>query len=79
MGRITVMSSGRSNVISCGDYGVVEIVHTQKTPAGLTGLLTYDSVCGLWRAGVVQALQDIRDTHRDTGLVNWEIANGFVR
>jgi len=79
MGRITVMSSGRSNVISCGDYGVVEIVHTQKTPSGLTGLLTYDSSYGLWRASVVQALQDIRDTHRDTGLVNWEIANEFVR
>ena len=66
-------------MISCGDYGVVEIVHTQKTPSGLTGLLTYDSACGLWRAAVVQALEDIRHTHRDTGLVNWEFANEFVR
>jgi len=76
---IAVMSSGRSNVISCGDYGVIDIVHTQKTPEALRGDLTYDSGYGLWRASPEQALRDIRDTHRDTGLVNWEIASELVR
>lgn len=76
--RITVMSSGRSNVISCGVYGSIEFVHTRKTPTELAAHLAYDSGSQLWRASVPQALQDMRDTRRDTGLVDWESAGEFV-
>lgn len=78
LNRITVMSSGRSSVISCGVYGSVEFVHTRKTAAELAGQLNYDPIYGLWRASVPLALRDMRDTRRDTGLVDWEARREFV-
>ena len=78
IGRITLMSSGRSSTISCGAYGTIEFVHTGKTPADLAPELEYDPQCGLWRASLRLALRDLRDTRRDTGLVNWDAANELV-
>jgi hypothetical protein len=78
MGRIMVMSSGRSNVISCGDYGTIEFLHTSKSPDRLSGSLVYDSRYHLWRATVCQAIQDMRDTQRDMGLIDWEVVDEFV-
>lgn len=72
MARICLMSSGRSNVVSCGLYGEIEFVHTRKTPEQLKESLVYDPRYHLWRASVEQAIQDMRDTHRDTGLIDWE-------
>ena len=69
--RITMMSSGRSNTISCGDFGTIEFVHTRKTPAELAPDLSYDTHHCLWRASVQLALRDMRDTRRDTGLTSW--------
>ncbi|MCF7848295.1 MAG: hypothetical protein K9M45_05545 [Kiritimatiellales bacterium] len=76
--RITLMSSGRSNVVSCGNYGSIEFVHTRKTAAETAPLLTYDPRYRLWRASVALAVQDMRNTRRDTGLIDWEAANEFV-
>ena len=78
MGRITVMSSGRTNLISCGPNGQIEFIHTRKRPDRLADELSYDPRHRLWRASPALALQDMRDTRRDTGLVNWETANGLV-
>ncbi len=78
MSRITVMSSGRSNLISCGAFGDIEFVHTSKTAAELASDLSYDSNHCLWWASVRLALRDMRDTRRDTGLVKWDEANEFV-
>jgi predicted transcriptional regulator of viral defense system len=78
VGRITVMSSGRSNTISCGAYGSIEFIHTRKTAAELAPDLNYDSHHCLWRASVQLALRDMRDTRRDTGLVKWEDADELV-
>ncbi|MGE4489369.1 MAG: hypothetical protein AB7E95_07495 [Kiritimatiellales bacterium] len=78
LNRITLMSSGRTSVISCGAYGNIEFVHTRKRAADLAPRLSYDSHCQLWRASVELALQDMKDTQRDTGLVNWEAANEFI-
>jgi predicted transcriptional regulator of viral defense system len=78
MNRIMLMSSGRSNVISCGAYGTIEFVHTRKKAEELAGELSYDPRLQLWRASVSLALRDMRDTRRDTGLVNEEIANEFI-
>jgi predicted transcriptional regulator of viral defense system len=76
--RITVMSSGRSNTISCGVYGTIEFVHTRKTAAELAPDLSYDQHHCLWRASVSLALRDMRDTRRDTGLLRWEEVDELV-
>lgn len=79
MSRIALMSSGRSNTISCGAFGSIEFVHTERSAKTLTGWLAYDAEYQLWRASVALALQDMRNTHRDTGLINWELAHELVR
>lgn len=76
--RITVMSSGRSSVISCGRWGTIEFVRTRQTPQELVGQIHYDARCRMWRAGVRQALRDMRATHRNTDLIDWSVANEFV-
>jgi predicted transcriptional regulator of viral defense system len=78
MSRITLMSSGRSNVISCGTYGEVEWIHTNKKAGELATELSYDSRVQLWRASLELALRDMKDTRRDTGLINWEAAHEFI-
>ncbi|MDZ4197866.1 MAG: hypothetical protein U1E27_01120 [Kiritimatiellia bacterium] len=78
VGRIKLMSSGRSSVISCGTYGAIEFVHTRKRAMDLARDLTYDPRWQLWRASVPLALRDMRDTRRDTGLVDWEAAHESV-
>lgn len=75
---ISIMSSGRSHIIHCGDFGTIEFVHTAKTPASLTDELSYDANCGLWRASVRLALRDMKDTHRNMDLIDWDIANEFI-
>ena len=75
---ISVMSSGRSNVISCGRFGTIEFVHTGQRPEKLTGQLHYDGRCKLWRASVPQALRDMRATHRSLDLIDWSVAHEFV-
>ena len=49
---ITIMSSGRSNIISCGEFGTIEFIHTNKKPHDLIQQLSYDNNCGLWRANI---------------------------
>jgi len=78
LNRIVLMSSGRSSVISCGVYGTIEFVHTRKKAADLASDLSYDSGSQLWRASPRLALQDMRDTQRDTGLVDWEVADESI-
>lgn len=78
LSRITLMSSGRSHVISCGRHGEIEFVHTAKKPRDLAKDLTYDPRYQLWRASVALAMRDMKDTRRDTGLVNFEEAHELV-
>lgn len=78
MNRIMLMSSGRSSVISCGAHGTIEFVHTRKKAEDLAAELSYDARLHLWRASTALALRDMRDTRRDTGLVNEEAANEFI-
>jgi len=78
MNRISIMSSGRSNVISCGNFGTIEFVHTSQRPEDIQAQLSYDETCKLWRASVAQALRDMRVTHRNTDLINWDLANEFI-
>lgn len=75
---ITLMSSGRSNTISCGRWGTIEFVHTRQQPEHLVGQLHYDSRCRLWRATPRQALRDMKAARRNMDLIDWSIANEFV-
>jgi hypothetical protein len=78
MNWISIMSSGRSSIIPCGDFGTIEFVHTNQKPAELIEQLTYDHNCGLWRANVALALRDINATHRNCDLIDWDIANELI-
>lgn len=78
MNFITIMSSGRSNTISCGDFGTIEFVHTNQKPNDLIDNLIYDHHCGMWHANTKQALRDMKATHRNTDLIDWDIANELI-
>ena len=66
------MSSGRSHVVDCGDFGHIEFVHTAQKAEEISAELTYDPDCHLWRASMRQALRDMRATRRSMELVDEE-------
>lgn len=76
--RISVMSSGRSNVIACGRWGTIEFVHTNQRPEDLSDQLRYDARCRMWRASVPLALRDMRATRRNQDLIDWSAARESV-
>lgn len=78
MNWITLMSSGRSHVVDCGDYGHIEFVHTAQRPDAVAGELAYDPDRRLWRASVRQALRDMKATRRSLELVDEEALHGLV-
>ena len=78
MNWITLLSSGRSHVVDCGDFGHIEFVHTAQHPENLSGELSYDADCHLWRASVRQALRDMKTTRRSMDLVDKEAAHELV-
>jgi len=75
MNWITLMTSGRSHVVNCGDYGHIEFVHTDQDPADVAGELAWDQESHLWRSSVRQALRDMRATRRSLDLVDMEVAD----
>lgn len=79
MNSISIMTTGRSNVIQCATYGRIEFVHTTQKPTDLMEELVYDEHCKLWRASVSLALRDMKATHRSCDLIDWEIANELIR
>lgn len=76
---ITIMSSGRSNVISCKGFGTIEFIHTSKKPTDVMHELSYDFNCGLWRASVSLALNDMNNARRNTDLIDWKVADELIR
>ncbi len=78
MNWISLMSSGRSHVVDCGDYGHIEFVHTAQRPDEVAGELVYDPDRHLWRASVRQALRDMKATRRSLELVDEEVLRGLV-
>jgi hypothetical protein len=75
---ITLMSSGRSHIVNCGDFGHIEFIHTLRSSADVAAQLSYDADCRLWRASVALALQDMKLTRRSTDLVDWSLADELV-
>jgi len=78
MNWITLMSSGRSHIIDCGDFGHIEFIHTGKSHDKIEPNLLYDRKCGLWRATVYLALQDMNATGRNMELVDWGVVRELV-
>ena len=77
--RIMVMSSGRSCVIDCGEFGSIEFIRTRQQPQTLVGQLIYDERARMWRATVPQALRDMRATHRSEVLIPKEEFKNSLR
>jgi len=75
---ITLMSSGRSYIVDCGKFGHVEFIHTKKVPDKIASQLSYDEHCGLWRASVALAMEDMRFTCRSVELVDKEVVSEFI-
>jgi predicted transcriptional regulator of viral defense system len=78
MNWISLMTSGRSHVVDCGDYGHIEFVHTVQRPNEVSSELVYDPDKRLWRASVRQALRDMKATRRSMELVDEEVAHELV-
>ena len=75
---ITLMSSGRSHIVDCGDFGHIEFIHTKRKSSDVAAQLHYDPNCHLWRASVALALLDMKLTRRSTDLVDWSIVDEHV-
>lgn len=75
---ITLMSSGRSQIIDCGNIGHIEFIHTKKTPEQVAKQLHYDSRAHLWRANVALALEDMKHTQRNLDLVDRTVIDELI-
>jgi hypothetical protein len=78
MNWISIMTSGRSHVVDCGNDGHIEFVHTAQRPDDVSQELTYDPDRRLWRASVRQALRDMKATRRSLELVDEETLRELV-
>ena len=63
------MSSGRSHVVDCGDFGNIEFIHTARQAGDLASELSYDAGCHLWRVSDSLALRDMKVTRSSLDLV----------
>lgn len=75
---ITIMSSSCSAIISCGEFGTIEFVHTDQKPTDVMDKLSYDARCGLWRASIALAIRDMKATRRNTDLIDWDMVHEFI-
>jgi predicted transcriptional regulator of viral defense system len=78
MNWVSIMTSGRSHVVDCGDYGHIEFVHTAQKPDEVSAELAYDPERHLWRASPKQALRDMKATRRSLELVDEEVLRELV-
>ncbi len=78
LAHVTIMSSGRSNKIPCGNFGTIEFIHTSCKPTEIMDRLIYDETHRLWRANPKLAFEDMKKTHRDCSLINRDILNESI-
>lgn len=76
--RISIMSSGRSSIVSCGKYGVIEFVHTKQKPEDLIDELIYDEKYKMWCANIPLAIQDMKNTRRKSDLIDWDATDELI-
>ena len=72
---ITVMTSGRCNIVRCGSFGTIEFIHTGKCADQLVDRLFYDEHYNMWFADVSLALQDMKMSRRNMDLIDWTAVN----
>jgi predicted transcriptional regulator of viral defense system len=70
LGWITLMTRGRSGKITCGPWGTIEFIHTQRRSETIMEELTFDGRYCLWRASIKLALRDMKLTRRPMDLVD---------
>ncbi len=75
---ITLMSSGRTHIVDCGEFGHIEFIHTVRRPDSLATELSYDADCHLWRASVRLAFRDMKATRRNLELIDKEVLHELV-
>jgi len=78
LNRIFIMSTARSQVIDCRQYGAIEFIHIKSKPNKILNHLVYDSKARLWKADIHLALKDIKKTKRNTDLIQWEMIHDHV-
>lgn len=65
IGWVTLVSTGRTAIVSCGKYGAIEFVHTERRLEQIADSLSYDRDCRLFRANATLAMNDMRRFRRD--------------
>lgn len=78
LNQIFIMSTGRSQVIDCNQYGSIEFVHTKSKFNKILDHLVYDERARLWKADIHLALKDMKKTKRSTDLIQWEFVHDNV-
>ena len=68
MGRVTVMTKGRSGVFST-PYGVIEFTHTKKPVNKIMPNLYFDSDIKMYRAKTEQAIADLKNCNRNAHML----------
>ena len=63
---LTIMTTGRSGTIDCGQFGTIEFVHTAKDFSKIYDNLFIDSGAKMLKANPAQAYQDMIDAKRTT-------------
>ena len=58
-GWVTIMTTGRSGIINCGNFGTIEVVHTAKDISKINSNLYLDSKSKMLKANVEQAYKDM--------------------
>lgn len=76
---LTVMTTGRSNIIKCGSFGTIEFVHTEKNGSKLAGHLYSDSWSGMLKADLFLAMEDEKDCRRKSmSLIDWNLYDELI-
>ena len=76
---LTIMTTGRSNIIKCGSFGTIEFVHTEKRGSKLTGHLSADSWSGMLMADIHLAMEDEKVCRRKSlSLIDWNLYDELI-
>ena len=68
MGRVTVMTKGRSGTFNT-PYGVIELTHTKKPIDKIAPNLYFDPDINMYRATTEQAIADLKNCHRNVHML----------
>ena len=64
MGRVTVVTKGRSGTFST-PYGIIEFTHTKQPIKNIAPNLYFDADINMYRATTQQAIADLKHCNRN--------------